>query len=69
MARKQHLRGVLDLGEQIGVARKIGDAEHHLSSLPGAKQLAGTAQLQVPFGDAKPVIGLAQDAETFARLR
>jgi len=49
------------MGEQILMHREVGQAEARHAALPGAEDLAGAAQAQILLGDAKAVLGLAQD--------
>ena len=49
--------------DQPFVNREIREAQGWEAALPGAQDFAGAAQPQVFLGDAKPVLGLAQDGE------
>ncbi len=46
--------------------RQVRQAEPGQAALPGSQELAGAAQAQILLGDAKAVVGLAQDAQTRA---
>src|ERR1700756_5087208 len=49
--------------DQLFMGREIGKPQARQPALPCPQHLAGTAQAQILFGDAKPVLGLAQDLE------
>ncbi len=51
------------------MAREVREAQGGEAALSDAEHLAGAAQPQVLLGDAKAVVGRAQDLETRARRR
>ena len=53
--------------EDLAVAQDIGHPERRQPRLPGPEELAGAAQLQVHFGNVKPVGGFHQRPDARAR--
>ena len=60
LRQKQHLR------QQAGIARQVGDSVTGIAGLPGAQQLARTAQLQILLGDEEAVVGLPHHVDALA---
>ena len=45
------------LVEDRGVGKDVGHPEFRQTALPGAKEISGSAELKIDFGDRKPIIG------------
>ena len=57
------------LHEQRAVAGQIAEAKLGQPGLAEAEDLARASNQEIGLGDAEPVAGLLEDAETLARLR
>src|SRR5205807_8436093 len=64
---EQQLGRLLHSRQHIRVAHEIGHAQLRKSGLASPQQLARPAQLEIPPGDLKAVVGLAYRFEPLAR--
>ncbi len=67
-ALDQQARFAVGLLHDVAVAHQIAGAELRQTRLPRAEEVAGTAQLEVAFGDDEAVVGLGHRAQPFARV-